>query len=377
MMPERLDILSLVWYKVLPARFGGQKGIADFNLHLSEWHRITCLCSSDNEAGQVPYTVLPVLPVGRGQVLSPWVWLRVLTEIRRRRCTHMVVEHCYHGVTALLAKRWLGTRIILHEHNIEYERFRRMGHRGWSLLRLLERMACRTADLILFKTAADRDHACQAFGIATAKCMVVPFGIRRDASRTDAEHRSSRTQILSELGLSDDTRLLLFTGTLDYAPNADALVRLVRDALPMLRAGTAEPFKLLVCGRIEDTAFNYLKTLSDPDYRFLGYVDDIGRYLAGCDLLLNPVDSGGGIKVKNMEAISWGLPVVTMRHSAEGIEVDPASGILRAAPDGDVDTFCRLVIEALREGGHTPANFHARYHWRNIARGVAERVASL
>lgn len=376
-MPERLDILSLVWYKVLPARFGGQKGIADFNLHLSEWHRIACLCSRDNEAGQVPYTVLPLLPVGRWQVFSPRVWLRVLREIRGRRCTHLVVEHCYHAVTALLAKRWLGTRIILHEHNIEYERFRRMGHRGWPLLRLLERLACRSADLVLFKTAADRDHACRAFGIAAAKCMVVPFGVRRDASRTEAEHRTSRARILSELSLSDDTRLLLFTGTLDYAPNAEALVLLVREVLPRLRASTTEPFRLLACGRIEDPAFQYLHTLTDPDYRFLGYVDDIGRYLAGCDLLLNPVDSGGGIKVKNMEAISWGLPVVTMQHSAEGIEVDPASGILRVAPDGDMVAFCRLVLEALREGGRTPADFHTRYHWRNIAKAVAERVASL
>ena len=376
-MPERLNILSLVWYKVLPARFGGQKGIADFNLHLSEWHRITCLCSQDNRAGHVPYEVLAVLPVGRTQVLSPIVWLRVLRELRRRRCKHMVVEHCYHAVTAVLAKRLLGTRIILHEHNIEYERFRLMGHRGWPVLRMLERLACRSADLVLFKTPSDRDHACRAFAIEKAKCMVVPFGVRRDAVRSDTEHHTSRARILSELGLPDDTRLLLFTGTLDYAPNADAVVRLVSEVLPRLRETVSEPFKLLVCGRLEEPAFAYLGTLTDPDYRFLGYVDDIDRYLAGSDLLLNPVDSGGGIKVKNMEAISWGLPVVTMRHSAEGIEADPASGILRVAPDGDVEAFCQLVGEALREGGITPADFHARYHWRNIAAAVAERIASL
>lgn len=376
-MPERLDILSLVWYKVLPARFGGQKGIADFNLHLSERHNLICLCARDNEAGQVPYTVLPVLPTGRWQVFSPRVWLRVLRELRHRRCRLMVVEHCYHGVTALLAKRLLGTRIILHEHNIEYERFRRLGHPGWPFLQRLERLACRSADLLLFKTSADRDHACRVFGIDATRCMVVPFGVRRDASRTEAEHRSSRALLLKELGLPNDTRLLLFTGTLDYAPNADALVRLVHEVLPRLRGITDEPFRLLVCGRIEETAFQYLKTLTDPDYRFLGYVDDIGRYLGGCDLLLNPVDSGGGIKVKNMEAISWGLPVVTMQHSAEGIEVDPASGILRVAPDGDLEAFCRLIVDALRDGGRTPAGFHARYHWRNIAAAVAERIASL
>lgn len=39
-------ILSIVWYKVLPPVFGGQKGIAGFNKHLAKHHPLVCLCSS-------------------------------------------------------------------------------------------------------------------------------------------------------------------------------------------------------------------------------------------------------------------------------------------------------------------------------------------
>ena len=86
-------LLSLVWYQVLPARFGGQKGIAQFNDHLSRHFRLSCLCSSDNiPSGKEGYTVIPELPVGRRQVLFPWNWKRIFDKAGALGVTHIILS---------------------------------------------------------------------------------------------------------------------------------------------------------------------------------------------------------------------------------------------------------------------------------------------
>lgn len=155
----RPRILSVVWYRVLPARFGGQKGIAEFNAHLSEHIPLQCLCSSDNDPACASYPVDNSLPIGKWQVMSPLHWWSILTAVRKTGSTHLIVEHCYYALAGMLTRQWLGTPWILHAHNIEYLRFREMKKWWWPLLRWLESMACRKASLVLFKTEKDRQHA--------------------------------------------------------------------------------------------------------------------------------------------------------------------------------------------------------------------------
>jgi hypothetical protein len=54
-------ILSVVWYKVFPAKYGGQKGIVLFTQYLAQFHEVVLLCSKNNLAEDLPFKIRPEL----------------------------------------------------------------------------------------------------------------------------------------------------------------------------------------------------------------------------------------------------------------------------------------------------------------------------
>jgi hypothetical protein len=370
-------ILSVVWYKVLPAVFGGQKGIATFSEHLGNHHELTMLCSRDNTTVAGSYEVVATLPTGRMQVLAPSNWLKIYQQIRQISATHLLLEHCYYGIAGILAKSFAGVRLILHEHNIESERFRQMGKWWWPLLFFLERETCRKADLVLFKTKDDMVFAISRFGIAADKCMIVPFGTKRSAIPTREEKASAREIVRERHQIGKGTRIFLFSGTLDYAPNAEALESLVTEIIPSLRKRSLQPFKLIACGRIRDRRYHHLTKLKDPDYIFAGEVADIHEYLLGADLFLNPVTGGGGIKVKTMEALSYNLTVISTRHSAVGIDDSLTGDKLRISPDDDKEQFMENILHSSSDDTDLPKEFFRAYGWDAILAPIVKKIDAL
>jgi glycosyltransferase involved in cell wall biosynthesis len=360
-------LLSLVWYKVLPPRFGGQKGIAGFNQHLAAHFPVVCLCSSDNRpTGDEPYTVLAELPAGRIQVLNPLAWQKVKDTAAREHITHLILEHPYYGLPALWLKRRKGVRLISHAHNIEYQRFRELGRWWWPLLRSLERAVHRGADLNLYKTDLDLQHAVAAFGLDGSRCLVVPFGLERKGPPSERERREARSRIGEALGLSPEERILYFNGTLDYLPNADALRALVMEILPALAEMAGQPFRLIVTGRNLKPGFGDLHDLRHERYVYAGLADNVEDFFLAADCFVCPVRSGGGIKVKVMEALSWGLPVVCIDHAAEGIDPGLTGSLLRTMGSGDTEGFCRAILEAWEDRSVLPGTFFETYHWDRV-----------
>lgn len=367
-------ILSVVWYRILPARFGGQKGIAEFNEELSRHHALYCLCSSNNDPSAASYPVMPELPVSRGQVVNPANWFRIMRRARTLEATHLLLEHCYYGLAGILARRILGIRLILHAHNIEYARFRDMGTWWWPLLRILERITCRQADLVLFKTREDLDAARQAFGLAETKCLVIPFGLQRKDIPSTTEKSEAARWVREKYRLGGDEKILLFSGTLDYAPNAKALALIVRTLVPLLASMTSTPFRVIACGRVLFPEFRWVQDLSADRYIYAGLVEDISPYLLAADVYINPVIEGGGIKVKTMEALAWNLPVVSTSHGARGIDLSLAGSKLRVPEDGNWADFCRCIIEAWNDRSRTPATFFDTYQWSSVMQPLLEKL---
>jgi glycosyltransferase involved in cell wall biosynthesis len=287
------------------------------------------------------------------------------------------VEHCYYALTGGIAKRMFGTPWILHEHNIEYLRFRELKRWWWPLLRMLESWACRNASLVLFKTESDRRHAIEHFSMKPEQSIVVPFGIARDGRPTKEEKEKSALEIRQRHGIAEDTPIIFFSGTLDYEPNARAFRSIVKNIIPVLEDEIHEPFVVLVCGRLRDPAYLTLHTLHHTRLQFVGEVEDVQPYFLAADVFINPVDTGGGIKVKTMEALSFDLPVVSTTHSAIGIDRTLTGSKLRVSPEGDIPTFCRLVAEALTDKSHIPDAYFVHYQWRHLTNKVAEAIKKL
>jgi glycosyltransferase involved in cell wall biosynthesis len=137
--------------------------------------------------------------------------------------------------------------------------------------------------------------------------------------------------------------VVLFQGTLDYGPNADAATWLVRDLAPRIRARVPGAEIRLV-----GTATPDLERLSSPpDVTVTGRVPDIEPELARADLAVVPLRSGSGTRLKILESFAHRIPVVSTTMGAEGLDVEPGIHLLVADdPDGFASACQRLLTDS-------------------------------
>lgn len=152
-------------------------------------------------------------------------------------------------------------------------------------------------------------------------------------------------------------------GTGDWPPTANAIDRLLGRVWPRVRRLVPEA-QLLIAGRA--TARPDSRSDGAAGVEFLGEVATAPDFLSQLSLLLYPPSRGSGVKVKVLEAMACGVPIVTTPPGAEGVA--PNDGILVCGDDDDVATAAaRLLVDAdeRRERGaaaraaflrdHTPA----------------------
>lgn len=104
-------------------------------------------------------------------------------------------------------------------------------------------------------------------------------------------------------------------GMADWPPTRDAVTRLLRDVWPEVRRRVPEA-RLVIAGRGTEK----LAGQAGEGVDVVGEVDSAVDFLRSLSLLLYPIQRGSGIKVKTLEALAVGLPVVTTPLGAEGIE---------------------------------------------------------
>jgi glycosyltransferase involved in cell wall biosynthesis len=362
-------LLSIVWYKVLPPVFGGQKGIAGFNKHLSMHRPLVCLCSENNEpAGHIPYKIIPELPVSKTQFLTPSCWKKIETVAQREEVTHIILEHPYHAIAAYRAQKITGAKIIIHSHNMESERFRQLGKWWWRILRRYEKWAHRKAALSLFKTQGDKEFAIVHFGLRPEQCVVVPYGIDQPVKNVNAG-----SLIRQRHGIGSEEKILLFAGTLDYTPNTEAVKHIIHTVAPDLEnSGIA--YRIIICGR--DHKKN-LDSISHPKVIQAGEVPDIENYFSAADVFINPVLTGAGIQTKNIDALSYHCTTVCFEKMAAGIPVSICGNKLLLAENGNWDNFRAMIIKATTIHENTPGNFFNYFGWENILQSFIQQLSTV
>lgn len=346
--------------------FGGQKGIANFNKSLAYHIPLVCLCSDDNEpAGQIPYKVMAALPAGKSQFINPSCWNQIVSTARQEQVSHIILEHPYHGIAALKAKKATGAKLIIHAHNIESERFRLSGKWGWRILKQYEKWIHRKADLSLFKTEEDKSYAIQHFGLEQDKCYVMPYGI--EAPKTIDKATASRF-VRNRHGIAAEEKIILFAGTLDYAPNAKAVEDIFKELAPRLANS-----RIIICGRNKFSSFQYLNTLSHPAVLMAGEAEDISVYFAAADVFINPVQYGGGMQTKNIDALAHNCNVVCFSDMSGAVSSDAGNKLFTCAP-GDWEGFVKQVQAAGRLRTDTPALFFEKYSWKKIIGDLINKI---
>jgi glycosyltransferase involved in cell wall biosynthesis len=232
-----------------------------------------------------------------------------------------------------------GAPRLLFEHNVEHELWRRLARAErrpwrralleieWRKLGRFEARACRGSRLTL--TVSLRDREALLALAPQARVEAIPTGV-------DSEyfHPNGTPQAAAEL---------VFTGSLDWYPNEDAVLYFLQRILPRVRAELPATTFTAV-GRNPSARLRAAALRAGA--RVTGTVDDVRPFVDAAALCVVPLRVGGGTRLKILEALAMGKAVVSTAVGAEGLELVPDEHFVRA--DGE-EAFAAGVVSLLRD----------------------------
>jgi glycosyltransferase involved in cell wall biosynthesis len=168
---------------------------------------------------------------------------------------------------------------------------------------------------------------------------------RRDfgARRVDVVENGVDTAYFRPQAARRQPDRLLFLGSLDWRPNLDGVRLLLENVFPAVRA--ALPWaRLCLVGR-NPTESLRRQAAATPGVELHGSVPDVRPHLAGCGLLVVPLRIGGGSRLKILEALASGTPVVSTRVGAEGLCLEAGRHLTVVE---DVDALEPALVAAIR-----------------------------
>lgn len=258
----------------------------------------------------------------------------------------------------------MNATVVLDQHNVEHRIIRRIAETSganpllrwyagveWPKLRDFELGAMRRADATLTVSDADRDAFLSLAPDLTGKIEIVPIGVDTDYFAV-AER-------------APDARTVLSIGTMSWLPNVDAMRWFTSEILPFVREKTPGV-------RVSIVGANPAKEIvalgkRDANISVTGTVPDVRPYAKECSVFVVPLRSGSGMRVKILNALSMGLPVVSTTVGAEGIAVTHGENILIAdTPRKFADAVCRVLNDrefADRLGRNGRALVERTYTW--------------
>ncbi len=265
---------------------------------------------------------------------------RCLSDLLRHRRFDVIV--CDFLVPLVNLPEDLPYPTVLFTHNVEAEIWRRQAatavnpvarallRQQWRRMARFERRALARCDLVLAVSHADVDTFTRLYhGAARRPMHVVQTGVDTEYFSPDAAPPRPAH--------------LVFTGSMDWLPNEDAMRHFVHEILPRIRA--VEPsVTLSIVGRDPTSTVQQLADHA-AGIEVTGRVNDVRPDIARSQVYVVPLRIGGGTRLKIFEAMAMGRAVVSTTIGAEGLPVTSGRDIVIA--DGP-DAFSRAVVDLIR-----------------------------
>jgi glycosyltransferase involved in cell wall biosynthesis len=251
-------------------------------------------------------------------------------------------------------------RLILDEHNIEFDLQRQMRKAGnfarrlhhtinWPKVRREETRDWRSLDGVTFTSALDQQRALAL--VPEVRSAVVPNAV--DVSAFEPRPGDPKP----------DGVTVMFFGINDYYPNTDGILYLLREVWPRI-AERHPRARLKIVGPRPTPEI--LAKASDR-IEVTGKVDDLRLHLASAGAIIVPLRIGGGTRFKVLEAMAMAKPIVSTTIGAEGIEAVHEKHLLLADDPEQLALAVARVLDdaalAERLGREGRALVKARYSW--------------
>jgi glycosyltransferase involved in cell wall biosynthesis len=159
---------------------------------------------------------------------------------------------------------------------------------------------------------------------------------------------------------------LVFTGTMDYRPNVDAVLWFAQYVYPRVRQ-RVPGVRFYVVGRRPHKRLDPLRAL--PGIEITGGVPDTRPYIRAASAYVIPLLSGGGTRFKVLEAMAMQCPIVSTSMGCDGFPVVPGRDVLLAdEPEAFAEQVVRLLGDEQQRRTLCEAGlmFAWRYDWSAI-----------
>ena len=168
-----------------------------------------------------------------------------------------------------------------------------------------------------------------------------PLKVNNDSNRGDVTEKQNMTLTVQEDFADDRSKNLLFTGTMNYFPNSDAVIYFCNNIFPLIQKQHPDATFYIVGNHPTEQ----IRRLADQKGVVVtGYVPDIRPYFEKASVFVAPLRAGSGIQTKNLEAMAMGIPVVTTSIGAMGLEAETDIELLIADTP---ETFAERVIHLI------------------------------
>jgi sugar transferase (PEP-CTERM/EpsH1 system associated) len=392
--------MKILWVKagkLLPVDTGGK--IRSFNIlrHLAREHEVTLLSyyggRRDPEyeaaiAQRLPgartiYTAAPDgttaqsldyilrLPSAAPYAVKKFSHPRVRQEVAQRlEDRSLDVAVCDFLSASLNFPESSPAPVVLFQHNVETMLWQRMAQTEKSAVRKLaygiearkmsayERRALRRFQHVIAVSAHDRDAMLMLSASSSCPITVVPTGV-------DTEQYQAAPSV------SGNPPLIVFTGSMDWEPNIDAMEYFCQEIWPTVLAQYPDA-RFQIVGR---TPHPRVQRLASATVEVTGTVPSVTDYLRAATVVIVPLRIGGGTRLKIFEAMAMAKAMVSTSIGAEGLDVTHGRDVLIA---DDAQSFAAGILQFLRDPAlrrsceQNAAELAARYDWSQIARRFAD-----
>jgi len=262
--------------------------------------------------------------------------LRANKLVKTKKFDLVQVEHVE---TALLVKNNRKLPMILDAHDVITKPARRrylaskgilrkaLDYLGWRLSARVEKYITRKFDLIFTRSRQDKEILLKGNRNLTIDVVPHPIYDNRPA-----------------LGHKREPKTLLFAGAMHRDVNVESVLYFYKKILPHIRKKIPDA-KFYIVGNSPNERVKKLSA-EDKNVVVTGFVENLENYYLKASVFVSPLFIGGGIIVKNLQAMASGLPVVTTSIGNEGIEAVPDRDIFVADDPG---IFVEKVLLLLQD----------------------------
>ena len=372
-------ILLLAPFDLFPPVHGGSIVVYNFVKYISKNNSVHVLISHlYSQRGQkdllnqnINIYYCPRSIFDRFKVLSflfnPYYFKSACKLMKNFNCDVIQSELLWTAFSGIFLKIRFNKPLIIVEHNVEYLKFKDQGKPIYFtyLLKGIEKFACKLADKIVVFSKIDKDHLINLYDIQENKIEIINPYLDLDVfnySTRDAAVVRNKYRV-------DEGMILTFLGNLEYIPNITAVKYISEQIYPAIIQRYADT-KFLIIGQSYEHILKYKR----ENIIFTGYLDrsSLIHHLSASDIVIVPIDSGSGVRIKILEAAACSKPVVSTKKGAEGLNFIDSKEIVLT--DNVDEKFVASIIRLIEDkelrrkiGENAREKVEKEYNWE---RGV-------